>query len=472
MHMTNRLLRAPKAALVAMAVAVSPFVAPILLGGAAARAPSSKATPAAAATTTPAATMTGPITGPGNPFPAFSQNSLTGQQADAPPGTGLADYGYEVKEYFVSGTAAGKPYTTRILVRTPKDPKRFSGVVVSESIHASGIAWMFFDTRVYMMNAGHAHVEIAAQKAPLENSVVKYNPERYKTLSIVEPAQINEILAQVGVLIKSKTGPFATMPVRKSLLMGTSNTSAVLRAYLPTHMTARMPDGGPIFDGFYATSTGGATPIQKVDVPLVHLATLTEVNADAANGDRYRRPDGDEPGNQYRLYEVAGMPHNESRDNPTYMPNPCEKPISQVPVGALMAMGLHHLVDWVNKGVVPPHADRVMVDGDTSNDGSLFALDANGNVKGGVRNVYVDVPIAKYGVPNVAQPKPGSRADFYCNIAGWQELYPADTLKSLYKDPKTYQKKVDDRLKQLVRAGWYLPEYVKEAEADAAKVRF
>src|SRR6185437_11564425 len=124
-------------------------------------------------------------------------------------------------EYFVSGTAAGKPYTTRILVRSPKELKKFSGVVVSESMHASGIAWMFFDTRVYMMNAGHAHVEIAAQKAPLENSVVKYNPERYKTLSIVEPAQINEILAQVGVLIKSKTGPFATMPVRKSLLMGT-----------------------------------------------------------------------------------------------------------------------------------------------------------------------------------------------------------------------------------------------------------
>jgi len=323
-----------------------------------------------------------------------------------------------------------------------------------------------------MMNSGHAHVEIDAQKAPLDNSFIKSNPERYKSLGIPDAAQINEIIAQVGTLIKSKTGPFAALPVRKSILMGTSNTSAVLRAYLPTHMTTRMPDGSPIFDGFYATSTGGANQIQKVDVPLVHLATLTEVNADAANGNRYRRPDGDEPGNQYRLYEVAGMPHNESRDNPTYMPNPCDKPISQLPVGALMSMGLHHLVDWVNKGTVPPHSEKVVVDGDTSNDGSLFALDANGNVKGGVRNVYVDVPIAKYGVPNVAPPKPGSRADFYCNIAGWQELYPADKLKALYKDPKTYQKKVDERVKQLVREGWYLPEYVNEAKSDAAKVMF
>jgi hypothetical protein len=405
-------------------------------------------------------------------FPAFSQNSMTGEQALAPKGTNLSDFGYDTTEYFVSGTAAGKPYTTRILLRAPKDSKKFSGVVVSESIHASGIAWMFFDTRVYMMNSGHAHVEIDAQKAPLENSVIKSNPERYKALSIPDAAQINEIIAQVGALIKSKTGPFAALPVRKSVLMGTSNTSAVLRAYLPTHMNTRMADGGPIFDGFYATSTGGANQIQKVDVPLVHLATLTEVNADAANGNRYRRPDGDEPGNQYRLYEVAGMPHNESRDNPTYMPNPCEKPISQLPVGALMSMGLRHLVDWVNKGTLPPHGEKVVFDGDTTNDGSLFALDANGNVKGGVRNVYVDVPIAKYGVPNVAQPKPGSRADFYCNIAGWQEAYSPDKLKSLYKDSKSYQKKVDDRLKELVREGWYLPEYTAEARSDAAKVTF
>jgi hypothetical protein len=449
-----------KIALAALAVSMSP----LLVGGAAPQAP--------AARQAPLPMVSGPITGPGAMFPAFSQNSMTGEQAMAPAGTNLSDFGYETTEYFVSGTAAGKPYATRILVRAPKDLKKFSGVVVSESIHASGIAWMFFDTRVYMMNAGHAHVEIDAQKAPLENSVVKSNPERYKTLSIPEAAQINEIIAQVGTLIKSKSGPFAALPVRKSILMGTSNTSAVLRAFLPTHVSTRLADGGPIFDGYYATSTGGANQIQKVDVPLVHLATLTEVNADAANGDRYRRPDGDEPGNQYRLYEVAGMPHNESRDNPTYMPNPCDKPVSQVPVGALMSMGLRHLVDWVNKGTVPPHGEKVMVDGDTANDGSVFALDANGNVKGGVRNVYVDVPVAKYGVPNVAPPKPGSRGDFYCNIAGWQETYPADKLKSLYKDPKSYQRKVDDRLKQLVREGWYLPEYTAEARSDAAKVAF
>src|SRR5688500_2177867 len=82
--------------------------------------------PAARQATLP--TVAGPITGPGAMFPAFSQNSMTGEQAAAPKGTDLSDFGYETKEYFVSGTAAGKPYATRILVRSPKELKKFSGV--------------------------------------------------------------------------------------------------------------------------------------------------------------------------------------------------------------------------------------------------------------------------------------------------------------------------------------------------------
>src|SRR5712691_4519639 len=174
----------------AAVIALVGAASPLLVGGAAPQAPAVKQAPVPM--------LTGPITGPGAMFPAFSQNSMTGEQAVAPKGTGLSDFGYETSEYFVSGTAAGKPYATRILVRAPKDLKKFSGVVVSESIHASGIAWMFFDTRVYMMNSGHAHVEIDAQKAPLENSVIKSNPERYKSLSIPDAAQINDIIAQVG----------------------------------------------------------------------------------------------------------------------------------------------------------------------------------------------------------------------------------------------------------------------------------
>ena len=125
----------------------------------------------------------------------------------------------------------------------------------------------------------------------------------------------------------------------------------------------RMPGNKPIFDGYYATSTAGNNQIIKVDVPLIQVATMTEVVAGAPNGSKYRRPDGDAPGDQFRLYEVAGMPHNDSRENPTYQPDPCEMPVTQFYGPAYFALGLQHLVQWTDKGVAPPRASRIEMDG-------------------------------------------------------------------------------------------------------------
>lgn len=407
---------------------------------------------------TPLPMVTGPINGPGAMFPGLRE---------LPKGTEPADFDYVAKEYFVSGTAAGKPYTTRIVVRQPKDMKKFSGIVVSEVMHGSGNSWMFFTTRLYMMNQGHIHVEIASQKAPTEASIIKANPERYKPLSIPDAAQVNEITAQVGALIKAnlKDGPFAGLKVRHSFLMGTSQSSGVLVQYLKQHAISRLNDGGPIFDGFFPTSVVGNNAIPQIDVPLVQMQTQTEVNATAAMGNKYRKLDSDAAGNKYRLYEMAGMPHNDSRENPNYHPDPCEKPVTNFPEGAMMSVGLHHLIQWVDKGIAPPHGMLVTVEN------SVVALDEHGNAKGGVRNTYVDVPIAKYGVPNTAKPgfAPETRADFYCSIAGYETPLSHDLLKSMYKDHKDYEKKVDDRLKQLTKDGWFLPVYAKQVLGDAAR---
>jgi len=386
---------------------------------------------------------------------------------ELPKGTEPADFDYVTKEYFVSGTAAGKPYTTRIVVRQPKDSKKFSGIVVSEVMHGSGNSWMFFTTRQYVMSQGDIHVEIASQKAPTEASIIKSNPERYKSLSIPDAAQVNEITAQVGALIKAnlKDGPFAGLKVRHSFLMGTSQSSGVLVQYLRQHAISRLSDGGPIFDGFFPTSVVGNNPIPQTDVPLIQMQTQTEVNATAAMGNKYRKSDSDAPGNKYRLYEVAGMPHNDSRENPNYHPDPCEKPVTNFPEGALMSMGLHHLIQWVDKGIAPPHGQQITVAN------SAIVLDEHGNATGGVRNTYVDVPIAKYGVPNTAKPgfAPESRADFYCGIAGYEIPLSREQLKAMYRDRKDYEKKVDDRLKQLTKDGWFLPVYAKQVLADAAR---
>ncbi|HYX65184.1 MAG TPA: alpha/beta hydrolase domain-containing protein [Burkholderiales bacterium] len=400
----------------------------------------------------------GPITEGGDMYPGLRPEA---------PGTTAADFGYATDEYFVSGTANGQPYKTRILVRHPLPPERFSGIVVTESMHSNGFAVTFEPARKYFFMRGHVHVEIAAQQSNVNTTLKGFNPVRYASLSIPSTAQTSEIIAQVALLIKSNlsNGPLAPLSVRRLFMEGTSQASAVLRTYQSQkHFQSRLADGSPIMDGYLATSTLGSAPMMVVDVPTVHMPTMTEVNT---NGGAYRRPDSDDPANRYRLFEVAGMAHANSRETPTYVPNPCSLPVSDFPWGGMAAMGLDHLIQWVDHGIVPPHAAPLEFDNNTANDGSRLALDKNGNVKGGVRNTYVDVPVAQYGVPNAgATPA----AQFNCSIAGWRVAFDQETLNDMYRNKGSYVSAINRRLMELVREGWMLPEYADDVRSDAQAI--
>src|SRR3954469_19902656 len=405
--------------------------------------------------------FSGPITEGGEMYPGLRPEA---------PGTTAADFGYVTDEYFVSGTANSQPYKTRILVHRPVPAERFSGMVVAESMHSNGFAVTFEPARKYFFMRGHVHVEIAAQQSNVNTTLKGFNPARYASLSIPSGAQTSEIIAQVGLLIKSNlsNGPLAPLSARRLFMEGTSQASAVLRTYQQQkHFQSRLPDGSSIMDGYLATSTLGSAPMMIVDVPTVHMPTMTEVNSGAPTGAAFRRADSDDPANRYRLYEVAGMAHANSRETPTYVPNPCTLPVSDFPWGGMAAMGLDHLITWADHGVVPPHAARLEFDNDTTNDGSRLTLDATGNVKGGVRNTYVDVPVAAYGVPNAgATPA----AQFNCSIAGWRVPLAPQPLRDLYKNKGSYISALNQRLMELVRDGWMLPEYAEDVRADAQAI--
>jgi hypothetical protein len=386
------------------------------------------------------------------------------------PGSAPADFGYVAEEYFVSGTANDLPYRTRILLRRPEPAERFSGIVVAEPMHASGHATTFEAARKSIMMRGHVHLEIAAQQGNVA-TLKAANAARYASLGISSADQAGEIIAQVGRLVKSnlRGGPLAPLSARRLILAGTAQASVVLRAYqAQKHFQQRMPDGGAIVDGYLAVSTPGAAAMMVVDVPTVHMPTVTEVNAGGRlAGAPFEREDSDAPANRYRLYEVAGMAHANSRDAAAFTPNPCTLPVSDFPWGAMAAMGLNHLVEWADRGVVPPHAQRLQFDNNTVNDGSRLALDHNGNVKGGVRNTYVDVPVAQYGLPNAGATQ---AADLGCSLAGWRVAYDAETLTQFYRDHAAYAARVNRRLIDLMREGWMLPEYADEVRADAQQV--
>lgn len=408
--------------------------------------------------------LSDPITGPGPMYD--STPSL-------PPGRGLDAYKYQLTEYFVSGTANGQPYKTRLVVRRPANGRAFSGLVLAESMHSSGSAHMFEFTSSYTMASGHAAIEILTT-SPAQ--FVQMNQARYQDLQ-VGGGQASEILAQVGALVRTGK-PLGGLAVRKMVLSGTSMSAGTLIGYLQAHRVLRTPDMHNIYDGFYPTSNGALIP--EVDVPVLHMPTMLE--ASAAN--ITDRADSDEPGKQYRLYEVAGMAHIDTRDSVRLKPNPCTQPLSTFPHQAYVAMGLHHLLQWVDKGIVPPRAERIVRDNDEQNDGSRMALDEHGNPKGGIRTPYVDLPIAKYGlrppaitpvIPNAsAYVAAGGQqaATQMCGLSGTQIPMDAAALKAKYQTPKAYAAQFEKRARELEKAGWSLPVYRDLIVGDAKAVRF
>ena len=414
----------------------------------------------------PIATASPEVTGPGKFYETLMELK---------PGDDLAHFKYVTKEYFVSGTANGLPYKTRIVIRKPSDDSKFSGFVLAESMHPSGNPWVFHFTHTYSMTEGHIGLEILTSSP---QGFIEFNRERYKDLSTTQ-AQTNEIIAQVGALIKSKRpdNPLAAVNVRKMILTGSSASAGVMVNYLPSHMVLRLADMKPIYDGFMPTSNGAS--LRMIDVPMIQVPTMRETMNGATT-----RLDGDTPGNQFRVYEFAGMAHIDSRDAVAYYPDPCKLPISRFPLAAYMSVALNHLWQWLDKGTVPPHADRIYMDYNTEGDGSLMVLDEYGNVKGGIRNPYVDVPTKKIGVPNsgavppIKNPHPfiaarGEAAqDQLCGLANYELAFSPEQLKKLYKDKKDYQTKVQQRYDELMKQGWALPVYRSVVLGDAAKVNF
>ena len=402
--------------------------------------------------------ISGPVTGPAKMYPDPVVSVVPGSAQ-------VEDFPYLTEEYFVSGTANDVPYTTRIIVRRPKDPSQFSGTVVAEALHAGGRSLVFEWSRVSILTRRHLFVEIVHSPANI-NLLKTFNSERYASLAIAQ-GQTNEILAQVGGLVKSGAAPFAAYAIRQTTLMGTSASSGTVRNYFPAHAGRRLAGSKPIFDGFLLTSTNGNEPLPIVDVPIVQMPTQTEVATWAEAGIKYRRPDSDAPANRYRLYEVAGMPHNNSRENPGFLNDPCTLPVTDFPAGAFTALGLNYLVDWIAHKKTPPHAPPIEVDQNTANDGSPLALDEFGNAKGGVRNVFVDVPVATHGVRAKGKTEAQDRL---CLLAGTKQPLKAEQLQRLYKGKDDYVARVDRRLKELVDAGWFLPEYADAVRADARNV--
>ena len=402
----------------------------------------------------------GPISRPGDMFIADVES---GQPEP------VVNYGYGFDEYFVSGLAVGSPYKIRVLVIRPSDMSQFSGHTLVENNHAQNRPLVWRYTRDYNLSRGHVWISVSTTTGDDIEILRTLNPDRYASLQLAEE-QVSDVYAQLALLLKSDN---AIVPgVDKLYLTAFSMAERPLPPYMETHHAAfRLADGSPLYDGFFlppSRTASGLGPLPDVDVPVIQINSQLEVEAIYVDASMdYRKPDSDVPGSQYRLYEVAGMAHIDSRYTPPGtgqganhpgVAEPCDNPLNRFPNDRLISTALDHLMRWVDIGVAPPHAEPISVLGGP---GGQIELDDFGNAVGGVRHTYVDVPVATHTPENSGQ------APVNCLVYGSQIPFSDEVLNSLYQNRAEYARGVSTRLDALVRDGWLLEEFAQEFREEA-----
>ena len=312
-------------------------------------------------------------------------------------------------------------------------------------------------------------------------------------VQISEAPASHGILAQLGALLKENLadGPFPGGTVERLYMGGHSQTGLMVLGYVSEmHDTARLADGSQIYDGYFPTGTGGTKrniemdpelpyirgydePVRGCDAPVVHVLPEGDVHMGVeggldggAMGGRelvYRRDTGDDPGDKYRLYEVAGITHNDGRRVPAeHVPaDPMAPRPAHLPWRPLFGALFDLLVQWAENGVAPPPNQVLELE-----DGKI-ARDEHGNARGGVRSVPLDVPVATY-LPTATYLPADSPLWQYGY--GTEVPFSKEKLAGLYRNREDYLKRFDARLDELVAERFFLAADVDDLRDEAAKV--
>ncbi len=463
---------------------------------------------AQAASGVPLPTVTGPIpvTATSRPFEdRLGPPLIAAQKAD-----------YLDQEFFVSGMAnvydwdangnavvrtPNAPYETRIIVRRPANLHKFSGTVWVEPLNPTlsidlDRMWQLHYEQI--LRDGDAYVGITAKPVTIV-ALQTFDPVRYASLSMANPlppAQqtcgklpgepgynlntsklyenglIWDIISQGGAALKSSESPIGA-PATRVYGEGWSQTGGYAVRYFNTFgPMALMSDGSRVYDGWLIGGATGGTAINQCaksislpdpraqvlphGVPVIWLRTQGDFFSFA-----YRRADSDVPGDQFRLWELAGPTHDSITIFENFPPdedivkagvtppNPyvCNyQYITDLPYEYNFNAGAQALKAWVVDGVKPPHADRLVYDANNQN-----VLDQYGNALGGVRTPYLDVPIATYhmGVSN---------GIFTCAVLGYKTPLGPDVIQQLYPQHGAYVSRVARDTQRIVKEG-FMPSY-------------
>jgi hypothetical protein len=151
--------------------------------------------------------------------------------------------------------------------------------------------------------------------------------------------------------------------------------------------------------------------------------------------------------------------------NPTDQPNPnftCNLPINSGPATFVMRAAIRALDRWIVDGAPPPIAPRLVT---TSIVPLQYAVDAFGNVLGGIRTPAVDAPVARLN--GLGQP-PGGFGQF-CFLFGITVPFTAEQLEGLYQDHGGFVSAWSIATQNAVQAGFVLPEDAQDIRVVGAQ---
>lgn len=371
---------------------------------------------------------------------------------------GLKDYDYEWKEFLFTSTSPA--YTSRLMVKKPRDPAKFSGTVFVEWYNVSGgidFAVLWANSREYFMREGHVFVGVSAQSGGAQALKSMADAKRYAEVNLTNDSIANTVFSQAGAAIRLQTeallGP--CMPVKALIAGGQSQSSARLGPYLNTTQPKDQ-----VFDGMFLHS--GAEPASNnPSIPTFVVFTMTEGNGRLMDGPNMVE------------WMVSGATHNDRRVTErgaselsavSSVPAiKCANPLNDYPSYRVYNAALDHLHRWVREGKKPPAGMPFEMRG------NQLGLDDHMNALGGIRTADIDVPISTHGFDN-GPADPGDLVGLLaCGLGGEEIPFTPETLMSLYPTHQDYVMKYTAAADKTVQAGFWLKadrdEAVKLAEA-------
>jgi Alpha/beta hydrolase domain len=461
------------------------------------------------ATGTASAFASGPTATPANAHerPAVAAPAVTGPITTGTRGfpftasaVDLRSHGFAEEEFFFSGTAhtftsaqpltsdgrwqtqqaAPAPYTSRMIVRAPTDPRRFNGTVIVEWMNVSAqrdidVDWDYGYSQ--LLADGFAYVGVTAQVVGIR-ALNAWDPTRYGSLSIPSDDYSYDVFSQAGaaVLSNAANSPLRGLRVRNVIADGESQSAGRLTTYVDG-----VAPSAKVYDGYLIHSNGASgAALSGTQRPPVPTLLRTDLNRPVLNFETETDVLGHLPARQaddrnHRLWEAAGTAHVDSntltligfqdhRQNPQDADSSCAFRPNIAPENYLFDTAYAALHDWVGSGRAPAQAPRMEI----TPAGTALARDASGNALGGIRLPQLAVPTATLtGTGNTAaDANPNSR---FCILFGTTTPFSPATLAALYPTHAAYVRAFTAATAALVRQGFLLPADAADAVFGAAR---